>query len=425
MSQLPTLGQHEPSSQPSQLGWNGTLAIALAVLIVYVGTTRLTGRTTTPQVAYFDHLAAAFLDGRLYLEDPPGDSDLTLHDDRWYVPFPPLAAVLMLPWVAVFGTQGTNTVVFSIIFGMINVVVLARIFDALARRGWIQLSVGGRCWLLALFAFGCVHWQVALAGSVWFLSHTCTVTFIALAVWATITTRSPWLPGIALAVALWGRPSVIFTWPLLLGIAAQQLQDNAGRVDRRRLITWAWLSTAPLAISIAGLMSYNYARFHNPFDFGYATQNVSAAVRGDLARGQFHIYHVPRNLHTMLMGPPEWYEPERLPHWRLPKPNPWGMSIFLTTPALFYVIRARRRRKPFVRGAWIATGLLLIPLLLYYNTGWRQFGYRFSLDFMIPLMTLLAVAAGRRTTWPMRSLILLGVLINAWGVVWWYTNWLD
>ncbi|MBU0617948.1 MAG: hypothetical protein KKI02_09545 [Planctomycetes bacterium] len=425
MSQPPTLGQHAPSPQLTQLGWRGTLAVALAVLVVHAGTTRLTGRTTTPQVAYFDHLAAAFLDGRLYLEDPPGDSDLTLHDDRWYVPFPPLAAVLMIPWVAAFGIEGTNTVVFSMIFGTINILVLAHIFDALARRGWIQLSVGGRCWLLALFAFGCVHWQVALEGSVWFLSHTCTVTFIALAVWAAVATRSPWLPGIALAIALWGRPNVVFTWPLLLGILAQQLQDAAGHVDRRRLITWAWCSTAPLAISIAGLMSYNYARFHDPFDFGYATQNVSAAVRGDLARGQFHIFHLPRNLHTMLMGPPRWYEPENLPHVRLPIPDAHGMSIFLTTPALFYLVRARRRRDLFVRGAWLATGLLLIPLLLYYNTGWRQFGYRFSLDFMIPLMILLAVATGRRTTWPMRTLILLGVVINAWGVVWWYTNWLD
>jgi hypothetical protein len=143
-------------------------------------------------------------------------------------------------------------------------------------------------------------------------------------------------------------------------------------------------------------------------------------VRGDLARGQFHPYHIPRNLHVLLMGPPRWNAGETLP-----VPDARGMSVLLTTPALFYLVRAWRRRELFVRGAWIATGLLLIPLLLYYNTGWRQFGYRFSLDFMIPLMVLLAVAAGRRITWPMRTLILLGVLVNAWGVVWWCTNWLD
>ena len=37
------------------------------------------------------------------------------------------------------------------------------------------------------------------------------------------------------------------------------------------------------------------------------------------------------------------------------------------------------------------------PLLTYYNTGWWQFGYRFSLDFMMILLLLLAYTAGRKT----------------------------
>jgi hypothetical protein len=59
------------------------------------------------------------------------------------------------------------------------------------------------------------------------------------------------------------------------------------------------------------------------------------------------------------------------------------MSLFLTTPALVYIFGARRRSAQ-VLGAWLALILLLIPLVTYYNTGWWQFGYRFSLDFMAP-----------------------------------------
>ncbi len=402
-------------------GWWRAGAVFFVVLLAYGGTAVLTGHTRAIHSSYFDHLAGAFLKGQLYLADPPGLSDLVFHNGHWYVPFPPLAAVLMLPWVAVFSVGGTNTVAFSVVWGALNVAIVARILDGLAQRGWIALDVAGRCWLLLLFALGCVHWQIATEGSVWFLSHTCTVLFVALAVWAAVKTGSPWLPAIALAVALWGRPSVVFTWVLLLEVYAQHLADDLGRVDRQRLLAWAWRSAVPLGVSIAGLAAYNYARFDNPLDFGYAKQNVSAEVRGDLARGQFHPYHVPRNLHTLLFGSPRWNADQVLP-----VPDARGMSVLLTTPALFYLVRAwRRRREPFVGGAWLATGLLLIPILLYYNTGWRQFGYRFSLDFVIPLVVLLAVAAGRRVTWPMRSLILIGVLINAWGVVWWYTNWLD
>ncbi len=69
-----------------------------------------------------------------------------------------------------------------------------------------------------------------------------------------------------------------------------------------------------------------------------------------------------------------------------------------------------------VIGAWLAVGLLLVPLLTYYNTGYKQFGYRFSLDFMAPLMVLLALALGRRAGWFAVLLMLAGVVVNAWGV---------
>jgi hypothetical protein len=87
------------------------------------------------------------------------------------------------------------------------------------------------------------------------------------------------------------------------------------------------------------------------------------------------------------------------------------MSLFLTTPALVYIFGGRRHSVQ-VLGAWLALVLLLIPLVTYYNTGWWQFGYRFSLDFMAPVL-LLVVGAGALVGWPMRLAILLGILMNA------------
>ena len=100
-------------------------------------------------------------------------------------------------------------------------------------------------------------------------------------------------------------------------------------------------------------------------------------------------------------------------------------DLKFATPALIYLARTYRNgrgRILLVLGGWIAFGLLLIPLLLYYNTGWYQFGYRFSLDFMVPVMVLLAIAAGERLSWSMRSLILLGMIVNLYGIVWWHTR---
>ena len=48
--------------------------------------------------------------------------------------------------------------------------------------------------------------------------------------------------------------------------------------------------------------------------------------------------------------------------------------------------------------------------LLYQNSGWRQFGYRFSNDYAVLLFVLLAVGAR-----PMRALF---ATFAAWGVAW-------
>jgi hypothetical protein len=97
------------------------------------------------------------------------------------------------------------------------------------------------------------------------------------------------------------------------------------------------------------------------------------------------------------------------------------MSLLLTTPALVYLYRANKGGW-LAAGAWTSLGLLMIPLLLYYSTGWIQFGYRYSLDFMVPVMVLMALAAGKRVSGYMRCLILVGVLVNLAGVEWLHTQ---
>jgi len=399
-------------------GWLRTLLVFLAALAVYAGSAQIVQRFR-PGQAYFPALAAAFLDGRLHLANPRDVHDLTEHNGRWYVPFPPLPALLMLPWVAFAGAKATNPVWFSIVFSAVSVAAVDRLLHELARRGWIALRGGGRLWLTALFAVGCVNWYVSLHGAVWQMGQVCTLVFIALAAWLAAAYASPWPTATALALALLGRPNVIFIWPLLAGIAAQRFRDAEGRLDRGRWLRWCACSCVPLALSVGALLWYNRARFENPLDFGYARQNVDVSLRERIAHhGLFSLHYVPTNARVMFAGLPKW-QPQR--PWL--RPDDVGMSIFLTTPALVYLVLARRR-DPLTLGAWLAAGLLLAPLLTYYNTGWMQFGYRFLLDLILPLVVLLAIAARQRVSWLMRTLILLGVVVNAWGVLWTFTPWL-
>ena len=67
------------------------------------------------------------------------------------------------------------------------------------------------------------------------------------------------------------------------------------------------------------------------------------------------------------------------------------MSIFLTTPAFFLIFRAKLR-DDLVIPAWAGIIGILIPLWMYHATGWVQFGYRYSIDFMVFLFILLSRA---------------------------------
>jgi len=57
-----------------------------------------------------------------------------------------------------------------------------------------------------------------------------------------------------------------------------------------------------------------------------------------------------------------------------------------------------------------------VPALFYQNTGWMQFGYRFSNDYAVFLFAALALS-GRRLSPTFWALTLLAVAINAFGAI--------
>lgn len=367
---------------------------------------------TSKSKPYFPELAAAFLQGRTYIEPTGSTSDLTFYNGHWYVAFPPLAALLMLPRVALSGPDAVNSVRFSAAYGALNVALVYLMAEGLRRRKLIPLDSRGSYWLAALFGFGTVHWYLALPGSVWFVSQILAVTFSLLAAVALLETGSLPLASAALGVAMLARPNVVFLWPFLLG-----LHGSLKSLDRtnflRASLRPALLSLIPIGLVVAGLMFYNYIRFDNLLEFGYRTMNVGAYLKADLAAyGQFNLHFLPRNFDAMLLSLPRWDAA-----CGFFVPDPLGMSVLLTTPALILLYRARPSWT-WSGAAWISILLLLAPLLLYFNTGSAQFGYRFQLDLIVPILCLLALAFGERVSAAARLLIWAGVLVNYLGVLW-------
>jgi hypothetical protein len=99
------------------------------------------------------------------------------------------------------------------------------------------------------------------------------------------------------------------------------------------------------------------------------------------------------------------------------------MGILITTPALIYVFR-KQKLNPLLISCWATVGLFLTVLLLHYSTGAMQFGYRFLLDFLIPVMILLSLALpSAKMSLTQKLLILAGIIVNYWGLWWFFKHW--
>ena len=62
----------------------------------------------------------------------------------------------------------------------------------------------------------------------------------------------------------------------------------------------------------------------------------------------------------------------------------------------------------------LTVAAVALPTLFYQNTGWVQFGWRFSNDYAVFLCALLAVS-GHRFRLPFFSAAMVAVLVNSFG----------
>jgi hypothetical protein len=114
--------------------------------------------------SYWNLLADEFLRGNLYLSNPPTTHDLTLYMGKWYIPMPPIPAVLMLLLAFFIGGENINTSDFSIFLGALNAVFFFLILEQLSTRKWITVSRVGMFLWVALILYGTPHLWVGIRG---------------------------------------------------------------------------------------------------------------------------------------------------------------------------------------------------------------------------------------------------------------------
>ncbi len=358
-----------------------------------------------------------------------------------YMSFPPFPTVLMLPGAAIAG-RAANDVIPTVLVAALILPLAFAALRRLVRAGLSRRSVADDLWLVATLAFGSVLFFTAVQGKVWYTAHVVGVALALIYAWASIEAEHPVIAGLALGAAALTRTAMAFmvilfvceAWRMHGGIAAWRTDrrsqiagggDPAGGgeaprgIDRAQVVrafgrTLLRFAAPVVAFAIAGV-AYNLVRFGAPTEFGH----TYLEVRQQLQIEQFGLasYHyLARNLAVAFTLLPELSA--RPPYVQI---SGHGLAMWVTTPILVFLLWPREKNA-LHRTLWLCVLAVALPSLLYQNSGWVQFGYRFSLDYFALLILLLAIG-GRPLTRVARTLIVVGIVINLFGALTFDRGW--
>ena len=447
------------------VGRRAAAPAAIFVIAACIYAAMLGERATSPSPDnHFVHLAQSFLSGQLGVvgNAPPGTNDWACYDTvahdmcppgrfrfddatryRWYVSFPPAPAVVIAPAVAIWGQGVWDRLFWALLAGLSPALVYV-LLRTLSERGKSDRNPWENLLLTGLFAVGTVFFFTAVQGAVWFAAHVVAVPLIVLYVLFSLDARRPAWAGAMLAIAFMTRPSTLFLAPFFLvealrvsrEVAANQGQSGSEEVatedDERpplaRLASWLRatelrplllrlvLFGAPIVAMGLVAMWMNEARFDDPVEFGHRFLQIRWRPRIE-KWGLFNYHYFGKNLAVFLAAMP-WLSAAE-PYVRISR---HGLALWITTPNLLLAPFPRRRLSDgrsrrnavTVAGLWLAVGVVAILNLCYQNSGWVQFGYRFSLDYLVLIFVLLAMG-GRRFGVGFIALALVAVAINTFG----------
>ncbi len=346
--------------------------------------------------------AAAWWDGKISLPENISWLELAWYDGHYYVSFPPFPSVIQFLLVPFFGMNTPDNLV-NTLFGFLSFVLIYRY---MMRRGFHGLYASLVALLLTL---GSNLFYMSLTGWVWFSAQTQGFFFLTLAIFLMDSPKkAAWaFSFFSLGVAFACRPMNVVYAPLLFYLLVQKIKDDSVTRTLVRSIKYV------LPLAAVGILAavYNAIRFDNPFEFGHNYLPEFLYVP------QFSLDYVPGNFLEILKLP------GGIRFW--PEFN--GTLFFLVNPAyILLAVRLFQKRLNTVRVIWLFTFAVHLVMVLSHKTmgGW-QFGCRYLVD-MLPFAVLIIgddapkVHLGRQAVLP-AVLAVLGIAVNVWGAVWYYT----
>ncbi len=382
-----------PARRPEAAWIGASIVLPLAALGAMVA---LTGLEAT-QYSNYIYLADAWRHGRLWIHFPGPNIDAIPFHGRAYVIQGPTPALLIFPFVCIFGLD-TNQTMLSAALGAVSVFAGVRLCRNLG------VALPATILLNAFMFFGTSMFTCSAYGSVWFLAHVSAAAFTLLALAELFGAGRGWL------VALWALAAAFSRMPMLAAVPVYFVMLGLRPERRAQLASYAavCLAVAPLSIW------YNLARWGTFNDIGFTRFYQIMDVTHPNTGYPFSLSNLDTQLRAFFLGPPPFTG--RFP-WV--DPGMFGTSLEWVSPALVLAFLSRSKA---ALPLWLMAGLTAVPLFLYYGAGDAQFGMRHALDFEPFLFALIAqAAAARPLPWWGTALLLYSIAFGIAGAsVWRY-----
>ncbi|MDR2514419.1 MAG: DUF3007 family protein [Christensenellaceae bacterium] len=206
--------------------------------------------------------ALCWQDGRLDI--PSGEVytwlELAIYNDKYYLSFPPLPSLFLLPWVAIFDAETPS----NLIVALYAVASLGVLYACLRVIGLEENRAA--IWAVPLLLGSSLAW-VSSSGAVWFQAQTLNTLLLLIAILCLLKGRQrPAFFWLALAVGC--RPVSIVYFPAF--IALFWAKDPPSRAGSWRFCRGLFFSLIPAALVGLFYMALNLARFSNPLEFGHS-----------------------------------------------------------------------------------------------------------------------------------------------------------
>jgi hypothetical protein len=340
-------------------------------------------------------LADAWLHGRSWIAYPGERIDAVPFHGLAYIVEGPAPAVLLLPFVALYGTQ-TYQPLLANVLGAVIVFATWR----LAERVGLALPVAAS--VTAFAFFGTSLYTCATVGDVWFVAHVSAFCFTLLAIAECTGRGRAWLVAVYALLAAFSRFPLVTALPLYavaLWLRERRWRDVAAFV-------------ATLVPGFALSAWYDLVRWGTIGDPGFSIWYHVMDDRSRSGAPMFSVQNLSMQIATFVTSNPS-----------LSNVYPFivigdhGFSLLWTSLPFLYAVAA-----PLTAWSallWIATFATAIPAFTYYDTGQYQFGMRHALDFEAFVLALLIFALKRRPSRVASAALVVFALFGFYGGTVW------